>query len=79
MAKVKVFLENGEDELDAHLALCKALEMHSSGDVHSEESFEDPAMIHAAQAFEEIHRLQYAQMLQEILDALDEDFTDGNY
>lgn len=79
MAKVKVFLEDGEDDFEAHVALCKALEHHSSGGTHDEEAFEDPAMLHAAQAFEEIHKIQYAKMLQEILAALDGDYSDGNY
>lgn len=75
MAKVKVFLEDGETELDAQLAIYKALQLHNSGDVHTE-SFEDPAMIHAQQRFEEIHEKIYKEMIAEISQQLDEEFSE---
>jgi len=74
MAKVKVFLEKGETELDAQIAIEKALQLHSSGDIHTE-SFEDPAMIHAQQRFEEIHDRIYKEMLDEIMDELDKEYS----
>lgn len=76
MAKVKVFLDKDESELDAHIALHKALDIHTSGDVHLKESFDDPAMVHASQRFEEIHSKIYKEMMDEILDELDKEFEE---
>lgn len=74
MAKVKILLEPGETELDAHEALSKALEIHNNGDTHVKESFEDPAMIHLSQRMDKIHEMIYKDMVQEIIDELDKEF-----
>lgn len=77
MAKIKVILEPGETELDADIALHKALEYHSSGDVHDGEAFDDPAMIHMAQRMDEIHTKIYNEMVREIIEELDKEYSDG--
>lgn len=78
MAKVKIILEKGEDQLDADYALQKALELHTSGNIHQGELFDDPAMVHAAQRMEEIHARIYNEMIREINEVLDQEFSDGN-
>jgi len=78
MAKVKILLEKGEDQLDADNALLKALELHTSGEIHQGEVFDDPAMLHVAQRAEEIHGKIYSDMIREINEVLDEEYSDGN-
>lgn len=78
MAKVKIILEKGEDQLDADYALQKALELHTTGEIHQGEHFEDPAMVHAAQRAEEIHDRIYKDMIREINELLDQEYSDGN-
>lgn len=78
MAKVKILLEKGEDQLDADHALQKALELHTSGEIHQGELFDDSAMVHTAQRMEEIHSRIYAEMIREINELLDEEYSDGN-
>lgn len=78
MGKVKVLLEAGEDRVDVDNELHKALEHHVSGDVHMNESFEDPAMVDASHHMKRVHDQIYNEMIREIIDALDEDYTDGN-
>lgn len=77
MAKVKILLEPGETQLDADNAIQKALEYHSSGEVHDDEPFDDPAMVHMAQRMEDIHTRIYADMVREISNVLDEEFSHG--
>ena len=74
MAKVKILLEKGEDEIDAHVALTKALDLHNSGDIHLRESFEDPAMIDVSQQMMKVHNDIYTDMIQEIQDELDKEY-----
>lgn len=74
MAKVKIILEKGETQHDAEQALVKALNHHSSGDVHSSHSFQDAAMVDTANRMEEIYKKIHQDMIQEIGEALDEDY-----
>lgn len=74
MAKVKIFLEKGESMADAEEMLSKALKLHSSGDIHVEESFDDPAMIHAAERMQNIHEDIYDDMLKEILEEINKEY-----
>jgi hypothetical protein len=78
MAKVKIVLEPGETERDADEAIQKALEFHTSGEAHDGEAFDDPAMVHMAQRLEEIHSRIYTEMVREISDALDEEYSHGS-
>ena len=77
MAKVKILLESGETQLDADHALQKALEHHSSGSAHDDEAFDDPAMVDLAARLELEHSKMYASMLREIMDVIDEEYSDG--
>ena len=74
MAKVKIILEKGESPSDADAMLLKALQLHSTGDVHIDESFDDPAMIDAAAHLERIHKQIYSEMLEEINDVIDAEY-----
>lgn len=79
MARIKVILEPGETQLDVDNAMEKALAFHTNGDVHSEQSFDDPAMDHVAQRMRDAHSRMYAEMIREISDVLDEEYSeDGN-
>lgn len=76
MSKVKILLEPGETQLDADNALQKALEHHSTGAAHDEEAFDDPAMVDLAHRLEIDHAKMYANMMREILEVIDEEYTD---
>lgn len=77
MAKIKVELEPGEDILSADEALFKALDHHRSGDAHLRESFDDPAMVDLSKRLFQAHEDIYEDMINEINEALDEDYQDG--
>lgn len=76
MSKVKILLEPGETQLDADHALQKALEHHSSGSAHDEEAFDDPAMVDLSQRLEQNHAKMYTGMMREILEVIDEEYSD---
>jgi len=78
MPKVKIILEKGETPEQAEELLLKAFEAKSNGDIHSED-FSDPAMSNALARMLKIHEDNYEAMLQEILQALDEEYNkNGN-
>ncbi len=74
MAKVKIFLDKDETMQEAEESLFKALNHHSSGDVHEEESFADPAMTDLFNKLQQLHKTIYAEMLMDINDVLDQDY-----
>lgn len=74
MAKVKIYLEPGEDQRAAEDTLFKALNHHNSGDAHVE-TFQDPAMDDVADRMINIHSKIYHEMLQEISDCLDREHS----
>lgn len=78
MSRVKILLEPGETELDAAHDLQKALEFQSSGAAHDDQAFDDPAMVDLAQRLESDHSKMYTNMMREILDVIDEEFSDGS-
>lgn len=73
--KVKIFLEGNETVQDAESNLLKALEHHDSGGVHSSHIFQDPAMASVADKMENEHAKIYHDMLQEIFDVLDQEYS----
>lgn len=79
MPKVKVFLEKGESDLDADIALYKALSAQMTGDIHATESFDDPAMVSASERFEQIHENTYKTMIEEIVEELEKEYQDGDF
>ncbi len=78
MAQVKILLEPGETELDADSSLQKALDFHSSGDAHLDDAFNDPAMAHLMKRLDSEHSQMYSDMIQEILEVLDQEYSDGD-
>lgn len=78
MSKVKIYLSPGETLRDAEDVLLKALLHHSSGEVHSSHTFQDPAMVAVSKEMEQIHNKIYQEMLAEIFQALDEEYSSGN-
>jgi hypothetical protein len=78
MAKVKIILDKDETQHEAEQALTKALNHHSSGDVHSSHAFQDPAMADVAKKMEDTFKKINQEMLQEISDVLDQDYLKPN-
>lgn len=74
MPKVKIFLAPNESIEDAEELLRKALNLHANGDVHVEESFDDPAMIDTQNRMENIHKQIYKEMVDEIIEELDKEY-----
>lgn len=75
MAKVKIFLEPGETIQDAEDSLMKSLVHHNSGDAHSNQTFQDPAMDAVADRMIDIHSKIYHEMMQEIYEVLDKEYV----
>lgn len=75
MAKVKIFLEPGETLREAEDSIFKAMEHHNTGDVHSSDTFQDPAMDSVADRMVSVHSKIYQEMLQEIFEALDQEYS----
>lgn len=77
MAKVKIILDRGETQHDAEQALIKAINHHSSGEVHSSHVFTDPAAESAAYKMQDTFNKINTEMMEEIFQTLDEDYKDG--
>lgn len=75
--RVKIVLEPGESQIEADNALQKALEHHSSGDAHDDQPFEDPAMVDLSQRVEIAHNVMYSNMIREIVEVIDKEYSDG--
>lgn len=75
MAKVKIFVEEGETLEEAEDLIQKALNFHSSGEVHDEDSYEDPAMGNLTTLLEAMHQKTYDNIIREVIQALDKDYT----
>lgn len=71
---VKVVLPEGTDELDADNFLYKALSSRVNGE-DTKEAFDDPAMVNVSERLEAMHSGQYDEMLKEIFQVLDEEYT----
>lgn len=67
MPKIEIYLQPGETELDAHNALCKALDVHNLGLTHNSASFEDPVLVAASKKmFAALEIEIYPDMFKEI-------------
>ena len=75
MAKVKIYLEGIETQMDAEDALLKAITHHSSGEVHDEASFDDPAMQDLSLKLQQLYKRIHSEMIEEISEVLDSDFN----
>lgn len=77
--KVKFYLKKDEDKFQAEDKLYKALGIHRNGDIHEDEKFVDPAMNDLENKLALEHKQIYSEMMQEIFDELDKEYTDGNF
>jgi len=74
---IKIIIPKGMDPLEADMQLLKALNHHANGGVHSQESFDDPAMVDLSEKVITAHERMYADMLEEIFEVLDPEYN-GN-
>lgn len=78
MAKVKIILDSGESVQEAEDSLVKAITSHDRGEAHTD-SFDDPAMHATVNRMEETHKKIYQEMMQEIFEALDKEYSKNGY
>jgi hypothetical protein len=78
MSKIKIILDKDESLEEAELDIIKAFSHQRSGDVHENESFQDPAMIDIFDQMKILHQDIYDQLIKDVCKALDEDYTNGN-
>ncbi len=78
MANVKIMLGKDETVEEAKDALFKALNTQRNGDSHTE-NFSDPAMRNTISRMQEAYRKIYNEMVQEIFEELDREYSDGHY
>lgn len=77
MAKVKIELDSGETVEQAEDLLFKAVLAQTSGEAHDETNFSDPAMADLINQLEKQHANMFLEMIQEINDELDKEYSDG--
>jgi hypothetical protein len=75
MAKVKIYVQENETLEEAEENIQKALQYHSSGEAHDEDSYEDPAMKSLTSRLEALHSETYNNVIREVIEALDKDYT----
>lgn len=78
MTKVRIIAEGGETIDEAEEKLYKAMRSHRTGDSHSED-FSDPAMRDLLIKMENEHEEMYADMMREIFEVLDEEYSNGYF
>lgn len=78
MAKVKIILDSGETIQEAEDSLVKAIISQDQGQAHTE-GFEDPAMQSTVNRMEEVHKKIYQEMLTEIFEELDKEYSKNGY
>lgn len=78
MGKVKIYVEEGETIEEAQDDLVKALHYQQSGEVHDEDTYEDPAMRDLTTKMQKFHQETYNNIIKEIIEALDKDYTSGH-
>lgn len=78
MARVKIILGKDETMQEAEESLFKALNSHRNGEVHKED-FSDPAMRDVVARMQSAHDEIYAELMREIEEVLDQEYTDGNF
>ncbi len=74
MATIKIILEKDEKVAEVEQLLIKALDLHTSGDIHVEESFEDPAMIDLENHLKKLHKDIYSDTLNEVIELLNREY-----
>lgn len=78
MSKVKIILDSGESIQEAEDSLVKAITSQDQGQSHTD-GFEDPAMQSTVNRMEEAHKKIYQEMMQEIFEALDKEYSKNGY
>lgn len=73
MPNVKIELEKGMTPDEAEELVFKAFQSQRTGDIH-QEKFMDPAMTDLVDQMERAHKEQYQKMVEEIGEALDEEY-----
>lgn len=76
MRNIKIVSE-GLTELELQEALQKSIKNHARGDAHINESFEDPAMLDLYEQIVKNYEGIYLEMIREIVEALEEEYSDG--
>lgn len=76
MADIKIILKKDETIEEVDNLLFKALDMHASGDVHLEESFDDPAMVSTFDKLSDEQKKIYLEMLEEIYMEIDKQYME---
>ena len=76
MAKIKILVGKNETIESAEDMLFKAMDMHRTGEIHKEE-FHDPAMRDLSQQIEAKHREMFKDLLEEVLNVIDSEYTNG--
>lgn len=79
MSRVKIILEDGETLEQVQEDLVKAINHQTNGGTHDEEQFIDPCMIDLANRLEAMHKDIYRDILEEVGEALDSDFSGNGY
>lgn len=79
MAKVKIELSKGETVEQAEDLLFKAVLAQSTGEAHDEDNFSDPAMADLINSLQKEHALMFQEMIQEINEELDKEYSDGDF
>lgn len=74
MAKVKIFLEEGETREEVEESLAKSVNSQNSGDVHAQDTFQDPAMDDVAETMISSFSQIYQEMLQDVFQVLDQEY-----
>lgn len=77
MPTIKVILEKGETPEQAENLLFKAFEAQRTGEIHQDE-FNDPAMRDLILRMEAKFKEEHDAMIQEIIQALEEEHSNGN-
>lgn len=75
MATVKIFLEPGETLQEAQESLVKAFAAQENGEIHSEETFHQPAALHVYELLKYKHAEIWENILREINKVIDEEVT----
>ncbi len=77
MGRVKIYLGKNETAEQAEELLHKALSSQRNGDAHSDD-FQDPVVRDVVDIAADAHEKMYQEMLREIADELDKEYSVGD-
>lgn len=78
MLNVKIGLEENQTPDEAEEILFKAFQAQRDGSLH-EGKFHDPAIEHLVSTMIKMHEAEYVEMLREISEALDKEYTPDGF